>query len=571
MGREALHLRHLQDEVRITLTKYALVPVLIIALICVVFAAFYWNKNVLERNEESRVLVADVLTGIVTDYEERADEFARRGADMESLKYNHHAQMDFYTYMYREVNITHDDTAFYLLDENRNIVLSNRAVLPDYLRASTGDWGVLHRMDGRPGEVVSEFSQSEQLFEQDLVVGRTLLSNGKLQGYILFVIPGRYLKQAISSPYVLFVIADAYDSTPLATTQFFSNPHFQKFWPELHGTSGLITVKGQHFYSSRQDILGNRLQVYAFSPIGNMLMQYFTGAGILLGVLLIMIPVIVLSVRREMRRKMKAMDELVAAITSVKEGDLHHPVEIHTGNELEIIGNAYNRMVASLSRLMSLNEQKARAAVVSEMRQLESQFNPHFLFNTLENIKFMVKLEPNVAVRMIMDLSALLRYSINNEKQRVTLRDDLKYLQYYIEIQQYRFGKRLLYEEHIAEEAKDCFVPKLLLQPLIENAMKYGADTAGDIHIHIEIVRSAEGIMGSVVDHGPGISQEELERLRGLIASDENSSVHTGVYNIHRRIQLLYGSTYGLKITCPPEGGTKVSFCLPAILKEEQV
>ena len=111
-------------------------------------------------------------------------------------------------------------------------------------------------------------------------------------------------------------------------------------------------------------------------------------------------------------------------------------------------------------------------------------------------------------------------------------------------------------------------MPKLLLQPLIENAMKYGADTAGDIRIRTEIFRDADGIHGAVIDHGPGIRQETLERLRGLIASDENSSAHTGVYNIHRRIQLLYGSTYGLKISCPPEGGTRVGFSLPAVLKE---
>ena len=169
-----------------------------------------------------------------------------------------------------------------------------------------------------------------------------------------------------------------------------------------------------------------------------------------------------------------------------------------------------------------------------------------------------------------MDLSALLRYSINNEKQRVTLREDLKYLRYYIEIQQYRFGRRLVYEEDIAAAAMDCLVPKLVLQPLIENAMKYGADAAGDIRIRTEIRCDAAGIHGVVTDNGTGISEETLKRLRVLLASEENSSVHTGVYNIHRRIQLLYGRRYGLEISCPPTGGTQVRFSLPAVEKEEK-
>ena len=561
-------MRRLQDEVRIAFTKYALVPVFIIALVFVAFGLYNWNSNVLGRNHESRELVADVVTGIISDYEERADMVAEHGWKLAELQTNRRAQMEFYTAVYREVNITHDNTAFYLLDADRNILLSNRAELPPHLLAGMGSWGILHRLKLLPQEAHAEFAQSEQLYEQDLVVGRALLENGRISGYIVFVVPGKYMRRSISSPYVLFVLANAYDYTPIATTELFSDEHFQKLWPELRGASGLVEIQKQHFYVTWQDVLDGQLRVYAFSPIGNMLAQYLTGAGILLSVLLIMIPIILVSVRRETRRKMEAMDKLVAAITAVQQGDLNHPVEIHTGNEFEMIGDAYNRMVASLSSLMSINEQKARAAVVSEMRQLESQFNPHFLFNTLENIKFMVKLDPNAAVRMIMDLSSLLRYSINNEKQRVTLREDLKYLQYYIEIQQYRFGRRLVYEEEIAGEAMECFVPKLLLQPLIKNAMKYGADTAGDIRIRTEIFRDADGIHGAVIDHGPGIRQETLERLRGLIASDENSSVHTGVYNIHRRIQLLYGSTYGLKISCPPEGGTRVGFSLPAVLKE---
>ena len=563
-------MRHLQDEVRITFTRYALVPVFIITLACVAFALYNWNTSVLQRNHDGREMVADVIEGIVTDYEERTALVAVMGYDMEALRSDRRAQMDFYTAMYREVNITHDNTAFYLLDMQHSIVLSNRAELPQQLQTELGSWGILQRLDRFPGEAHFEFAASEQPYARDLLVGRAILRDGRIEGYILFVVPGAYLQQAITSPYVFFALTDSYDYTPIATADVFSDTQFQKLWPELRETEGLVALKKQHFYSSWQSILDGRLRVYAFSPVGNMLMQYIVGAGILLAMLLIMIPIIIFSVRRETQRKMEAIDELVAAITAVRKGNLERAVEIHTGNEFEIIGDAYNRMVKSLRELMELNEQKARAAVVSEMRQLESQFNPHFLFNTLENIKFMIKLDPNAAVRMVMDLSALLRYSINNEKQRVLLREDLQYLRHYIEIQQYRFGKRLVYEEEIEASALDCLVPKLLLQPIIENAMKYGADSGGEIHIRTEIRRSDTELYGSISDHGPGIEPAALQRLRSLMAQGENSSVHTGVYNIHRRIQLLYGGAYGLQIERLAAGGTKVSFQLPAIPEEEK-
>jgi two-component system, sensor histidine kinase YesM len=561
-------LRHLQDEVRITFTKYAIVPVCIIAAICIVFAIFYWNKNVLDRNTESRELVADVMTGIVTDYEDRANAVARHGYDLEELKDNRSAQTALYTTLYHEVNITHDNTAFYLLDSNRQILLSNRAELPLHLQTSMGDWGILHRMEHNPLNPLIEFAQTDHLYEQDMVVGQALLKNGKVDGYIVFVVPGAYLRQAIFSPYVQFVIADAYDSTPIATTQLFSDEHFHKLLPYVRDVSGMIAIGEQHFYSSQQEILNGRLRVYAFSPIGNMLAQYLTGAAILLSVLLIMIPVIVFSVRRETRSKMKAIDELVAAFGAVKEGNLNRQTEIHTGNEFEIIGNAYNRMVKSLTRLIELNKEKARATVVSEVRQLESQFNPHFLFNTLENIKFMVKLEPDAAVHMIIALSALLRYSINNEIQRVPLQEDLRHLKNYIEIQQYRFGKRLRYKEQFEQAALSCLIPKLLLQPVIENAMKYGADEEGNIYISTEIKICGSDLMVSIMDGGAGIGEETLKRLHKLLRQGENGSVHTGVYNIHRRIQLLYGKKYGLQISRPVQGGTEVRFLLPVVMGE---
>ena len=325
--------RRFQDEVRIAFTKYALVPVFIIALACVVFALLTWNRSVLERNNESRTLAAEVLTGIITDYEERADAVAAHGYDFAQLRSSRQVQMEFYTSVYREVNITHDNTSFFLLDAERNIVLSNRAELPQHLRAGLGNWGILHRLRLAPEQAQAEFAKSEHIYEQDLVVGRALQQDGQISGYIVFVIPGKYLRRSIYSPYVLFAVANAYDYVPIATTEIFSDEDFQKLRPRLHGAAGLVEVEKQHFYASYEELLDGQLRLYAFSPVGTMLTQYATGAGILLSVLLIMIPIIIVSVRRETRRKMEAMDKLVAAITSVQQGDLQHPVEIHTGNE----------------------------------------------------------------------------------------------------------------------------------------------------------------------------------------------------------------------------------------------
>ena len=553
-------MRRLQDEFRIALTKYAVVPVVIMALICIILAAFYWSRNVVEVSIDKREQAAQILSEIFTDYEERVDAIDRM--DLE--------KQDFYPEFYREINRRGDHPYFYLLDANRNIILASPLHRHENLQSPVRRWGALYRMEQSINTQL-EFVQNPDTNQWDLLIGRALHKAGQLQGYMVFVLSGDELTRRIAFPEVNLVLQDEYGYTPLSTLGLFKNTSFKQSLPELEKDSGVVTLQKQSFYLTRQSFWQNKFTIYSFMPIGNRGMQLATGIFILLGVLLLMVPIILFSLKRETASKMKAVEELTAAFQAVKDGHLDYDLQIHTGNEFEEIANEYNRMVGSLKELMSLNEAEARANVVSELRQLESQFNPHFLFNTLENIKFMIKLEPDTASKMIVALSALLRYSINNTVRQVVLKDDLTYLDNYLVIQQARFGKRLDYQADIANEALACLVPKLLLQPVVENAIKYGADADGQLTIRAKLQVVDKQLQVEITDKGMGIQPEQLSNLQKLLSQEANDSVHTGIYNIHRRIQLMYGSAYGLTIACPPEGGTIVRMVLPVRVTREEV
>ena len=553
-------MRRLQDEFRIALTKYAVVPVVIMALICIILAAFYWSRNVVEVSIDKREQAAQILSEIFTDYEERVDAIDRM--DLE--------KQDFYPEFYREINRRGDHPYFYLLDANRNIILASPLHRHENLQSPVRRWGALYRMEQSINTQL-EFVQNPDTNQWDLLIGRALHKAGQLQGYMVFVLSGDELTRRIAFPEVNLVLQDEYGYTPLSTLGLFKNTSFKQSLPELEKDSGVVTLQKQSFYLTRQSFWQNKFTIYSFMPIGNRGMQLATGIFILLGVLLLMVPIILFSLKRETASKMKAVEELTAAFQAVKDGHLDYDLQIHTGNEFEEIANEYNRMVGSLKELMSLNEAEARANVVSELRQLESQFNPHFLFNTLENIKFMIKLEPDTASKMIVALSALLRYSINNTVRQVVLKDDLTYLDNYLVIQQARFGKRLDYQADIANEALACLVPKLLLQPVVENAIKYGADADGQLTIRAKLQVVDKQLQVEITDKGMGIQPEQLNNLQKLLTQEANDSVHTGIYNIHRRIQLMYGSAYGLTIACPPEGGTIVRMVLPVRVTREEV
>ena len=548
-------MRRFQDEVRSELLKYALLPGLLIAFICTALAALYWERNVVTRTGE-------VFTELTHDYEAHAAAIALHGIGQ--LHADGEERRIFFENLYAELNLHGALPEFYLLGGERQLLFQTRAHLPDYLAQPTRVWGVLARMDAAEGCVQEFVPQNDR--DGDYVVGQAIRTpqTGETEGYAVFVMSVQELAKRLQTGEKMHVvIADRTGRAPFSPMTIFRDPVFHKLVPELRGAQGLVEVDGQQFYVTQEEVPDGAFTVYAILPVGSRIAQFATGTAILLAVLLLMIPFIFFRVRREMAEKMCAMDEIVDAFRAVRHGHLDRELVIRTGNEFEEIAGEYNRMVQSLVQLMEENEEKARVSVISEVRQLESQFNPHFLFNTLENIKFMTKLEPDAAVRMITALSALLRYSIDNRVQRVPLAEDIRHLENYIEIQRQRFGARLDYRQCIDEEAKNCLVPKLLLQPVVENAVHYGADAEGNIRICTHVSIADDQLCIVIKDAGPGMGAETLCHLRTMMERRENNSVHTGIYNIHRRIQLLYGSAYGVQISTPKGGGTLVEMVLP--------
>ena len=229
-------------------------------------------------------------------------------------------------------------------------------------------------------------------------------------------------------------------------------------------------------------------------------------------------------------------------------------------------------MVDSLKRLVKSNEEKTRAAVTLEVSQLTSQFDPHFLYNTLSSIKFMIAMSPEAAGEMTMALSRLLRYSIRQATDAVTVGDDIEHLYDYMEIMQYRFGERFDYTVNMEDDTESALVPKLILQPIIENSLKYGLERVPHIYVAVSVQKDETNgtLRLSVSDTGGGMDDEMLVAVRESIDSNTPPKGHAGLYNVHRRIKLLYGEGYGLTITSSDGKGTTVVLRMPLTRKSEQ-
>ena len=210
----------------------------------------------------------------------------------------------------------------------------------------------------------------------------------------------------------------------------------------------------------------------------------------------------------------------------------------------------------------------------SEMDALQSQINPHFLYNTLESITWMVEANRNTdAVFMISELAKLLRISLSKGRTVIRIADEIQHSTSYMNIQKVRYKERFATEFIIDEEINDYCTVKLIVQPILENAIYYGVgnmdeDDGGKITVRGE--KKGDDIYISVEDNGMGMSEDIA---RNILVDNNKVPKHgsgVGVINVHSRIKLMFGSEYGLKVYSEPDEGTKVVIHIPAIPYTEE-
>ena len=195
-------------------------------------------------------------------------------------------------------------------------------------------------------------------------------------------------------------------------------------------------------------------------------------------------------------------------------------------------------MLDDIKRLIAENEKETKAKYISELKQLEMQFNPHFLYNTLATVRYLVKLDPDGAVRTVVSLSELLRYSLNSENSYVELAEDLKYIENYLAILETRFGSKFSFDIVVSDDCMDAVIPKLIVQPVIENAVKYGFEGVPSMRISVRAEKAASSgaqysgenqLLLTISDTGSGMDEETLKQVQSLLSTPENATNHNGL------------------------------------------
>ena len=299
---------------------------------------------------------------------------------------------------------------------------------------------------------------------------------------------------------------------------------------------------------------------------GTISIRYFIAILVLLMAMMLVVINRVVSVR--------ISSPILKLDDSVKGYEAGETPEIYIGGSLEIrhLGHSIQRSYEQIDTLMKkiVLEQNERRK--SELDALQSQINPHFLYNTLESIVWMVEGERNnEAVFMLSQLAKLFRISLSKGSTVITVKDELQHAQSYMNIQKIRYKNTFSISFHVDPAIYGYCTVKLILQPILENAINYGVsgmDDCGEITVSGRL--EGGNLILAVTDNGIGMTSEEAE----LVLTD-SERVHkhgsgVGLVNVNNRIQILFGKEYGLAIESEPDEGTTVSIRLPAVPYTEE-
>ncbi len=246
-------------------------------------------------------------------------------------------------------------------------------------------------------------------------------------------------------------------------------------------------------------------------------------------------------------------------------GDLDARAPETPVKELHDLTESLNTMAGRLQDLIDENRREQENLKKSELRALQSQINPHFLYNTLDAIIWLAESdESDEVIAITRALSDFFRISLSQGKDWITLADEVRHLTGYLTILKVRYRDILNYVIDIPEELYPQEVLKLLLQPLVENALYHGIkNRRGKGTVCISVWEENEWLHFSVKDDGAGMTPEHLEQVRRGLEGDGQDSAGYGLFNVNKRIKLYYNQPDGLHIESDPTGGTVVSFRVP--------
>lgn len=551
----------------------------IIALLFVLVGLFLFiNVQLISAggNRKNNARLGAVLDKQVRAYEDGLLRFGSDDRILEALKGRDSGRVtEVNRLLYDFSNAQSIRCSFVLTDSGGEIVSSNlfegnREIFLN----STVFQSMFEKMAAEPDKIFTMPSRLNYAHGQagDLALARAVSGPDRVYGYLFFDLSDEQIYAAVRDyPLDDVILTDRYDNLIFSIGRQSADPmekypagKYRMEWQK----GNVVKVNGKHYHVQKELLPESTLVLYTLVSMEfqRTLVSYGMIFLLIVGVLmLIMITPLSLRIAG---KNLEAIDELQHAVAEMGRGNMDYKLQGQVFDEFKVLGDAFCNMVTQREELMLHNSELTERKRIMEIKQLEEQFNPHFIFNVLETLRYEIAIDTAKASDMVMAFANLMRYSIYYGSTIVPLQTDIEYINDYLLLQKMRYNRRLNYHIDIPEELMGCKIPKLLLQPVVENSLVHGMKNIHSITINISAWKENGQLNLCVEDNGSGISEDKLKELRKGLEQEDVYREHIGLYNSHRVVRLLYGPESGMTIESSPGNGTRVIVTLPADMEE---
>ena len=555
--------RNFKQSIRYFFLKYTIISLVLVFPLFFIFMVTILKINTINNTKQATNNISSSLEQVYKNYYGEINRMSKSNNVIKLIINRVHSNL-VYDEFYKFNNNQKVKSVFYIIDKD-GVFLISTTINGDEISNSTAK-NIIHKTAERPDEILYQTDIVNYSNNKETVYtfAKSIKDNrGAIVGCLIYQLYEADLQQLIRvRGNEIAVVTDEYNNI-IVTNNNLVRGLMNKFTPKYYYKDKYVNLDVDKYYIYKKELTFMPAYVYTLNTIEikNIIFTFYFIFLIIVSISFWFL--INYFANRMSSRNTQSIDILIHSVNELQSGKMDSYVDIKSGDEFEILGHQYNIMLDELNHLIEKNEELSGLRRIIEIKQLQSQFNPHFIFNVLETLRYSILIEPRQAEKIVIDLSKLLRYSVNYKGQKSILNRDLEYIEDYLKLNKYRFNDRLKYNIDIYEGIKDSYVPKLLLQPIIENSIKYGyldKDT-------VEIVVEGKLINGTIIlevrDTGTGIKQEQLQELRKTLKQPENISEHTGLYNLHRRLVLLYGEQYGIEIESTFGVGTNIKLTIP--------
>jgi two-component system, sensor histidine kinase YesM len=352
-----------------------------------------------------------------------------------------------------------------------------------------------------------------------------------------------------------FILTDEFDRV-VASYDGSSIVPFDRF--AMGGAGGVASLGGATCVYARRDAGGYGLSVYGIASIELIVSSFKFGLYTIGVVVALFCGVFAVVLYRSVGRMTLPMSAILRTMEKVSQGDFSARLDMISGDEFEDIAVRLNALIVDMKDNMDRLMERIELAKTAELKQLQAQFDPHFLYNTIDTAKWMIKMgEKDKACAVLADMAKVLRYSVHDKpaQSMIPIREDLEAIKTYLEIHKLTLGDRLSIEYDVDEAAMACRIPKLLIQPLVENALTHGIGPEGGGRIGISIRSSGESVAISVSDSGKGFAVD-LEEIARAERTEGGLDSSMGMSLVLRRARLYYGYRFSFDIRSGAAGST---------------